>query len=815
MTAVVERAREIRRLPSPAAPVAPATAGAPPTGWVVDVAVAVSTVLTLQSLHRILSGSTWIGPALLVVVGAHLVCALTARFVRPAALGMLVDAVAATLLTIWAVVPSSTAWGLPLGRTWRAVDHLLTGLPARIQATTVPAPAIHAFVLLAVAGAAVVSVLASWLVVRLERPLTGMVPSLAGFVVCCCVGAAPGRTAATIAELVGLGVVLAATSSRRADPKAPPWLDPPAPGAAARWATGAVVIVAAGAVAAAAVVAHLPGTDGRGPLGWHASSADSQRIVISPLVSLRTQLLDSSNAPVFRVTSSEASYWRLTSLDSFDGTQWGAKDTYQRAGGPLAGAVGGPGTRRVAEHFVVAGLSSAWLPLAFDPERVTGAGTVSWDARSGSLLTSRPTSNGLRYTVESVQYLSTLSPRRLAAAAPVDAAAARAYLQLPATIPADVRALADRIVDGKRTEYAKAVALQDYFLTPRFTYSLHPASDGSGLSALQTFLFDTRTGYCQQFAGSFAVLARIVGLPTRLAVGFTNGTATSPGTYEVTDADAHTWPEVEFPNIGWVPFEPTKGAPGNGFAIPGATSYTGPTAAVHRPSSSAPRTAPTTPPVSAPTTGPSTPGLTSPTTVTAPSIGHRLQPGGGRGAPGGTPTAPSGPRPATGASIAGAVVVWILAGAAAVVVALAVGNTLRRRERWSKRRRRPGPDLGSHAARTLAAWDEVQETLAWHGVVRSASETQGEFTHRAARDSTVRHLLTGRDRDAATDLVRLGEIATTAAFGGPVSAELAVEADVGARRLRSALGARAALGLRVRLLLDPRLSWGARPAHPG
>ncbi|MST35017.1 hypothetical protein GHK86_20090, partial [Acidimicrobiaceae bacterium USS-CC1] len=102
------------------------------------------------------------------------------------------------------------------------------------------------------------------------------------------------------------------------------------------------------------------------------------------------------------------------------------------------------------------------------------------------------------------------------------------------------------------------------------TYSLHPPVDGSGIGAIETFLFSTRTGYCQQFAGSYAVLARSIGLPTRLAVGFTTGRRIGPHRYQVTDADVHTWPEVWFPRYGWVPFEPTKGVPGAGFAIPGA-----------------------------------------------------------------------------------------------------------------------------------------------------------------------------------------------------------------------------------------------------
>ena len=116
------------------------------------------------------------------------------------------------------------------------------------------------------------------------------------------------------------------------------------------------------------------------------------------------------------------------------------------------------------------------------------------------------------------------------------------------------------ITAGQTTEYGKALALQNFFLGPEsFTYSLNPPDDGYGISALTNFLFDTRQGYCQQFAGAYAVLARAIGLPTRLAVGFATGTDEGTGTYQVLDADAHTWPEVYFgPKYGWLPFEPTK-----------------------------------------------------------------------------------------------------------------------------------------------------------------------------------------------------------------------------------------------------------------
>ena len=205
-------------------------------------------------------------------------------------------------------------------------------------------------------------------------------------------------------------------------------------------------------------------------------------------------------------------------------------------------------------------LDSVWLPDAFTPVAVSGVRHVSYDPVSGSLITSHPTSDGLTYTVTSYQFLSDLDPASWRRRRPCHHQCAQTLRALPKSVPEAVKALAERITAGQSTEYGKALALQNFFLGPAVTYNLNPPDDGYGISALTNFLFDTKQGYCQQFAGAYAVLARAIGLPTRLAVGFTTGTdSDNTGTYQVTDGDAHTWPEVYFgPEYGWLPFEPTK-----------------------------------------------------------------------------------------------------------------------------------------------------------------------------------------------------------------------------------------------------------------
>ena len=116
-----------------------------------------------------------------------------------------------------------------------------------------------------------------------------------------------------------------------------------------------------------------------------------------------------------------------------------------------------------------------------------------------------------------------------------------------------------RAVAGEtRSPYAAAVALERWFrVTGGFTYSERPAT-APGVPPLVGFVVDTRTGYCQHFAGAMALMLRLLGIPARVAAGFVPGHY-GDGTWTVTDHDAHTWVEVWFRGYGWLPFDPTPG----------------------------------------------------------------------------------------------------------------------------------------------------------------------------------------------------------------------------------------------------------------
>jgi transglutaminase-like putative cysteine protease len=308
--------------------------------------------------------------------------------------------------------------------------------------------------------------------------------------------------------------------------------------------------------------AHLPSSASAVPGGSRTSA--------SPLVDLNARLHQLSQQEVFTVQTDHPTYFRVTALSTFSGSGWSLDDTYRPvdSGLPADTAAGalpsdpGPFTT-VTATFHISALQSLWLPVPYRPVRVSGVAGLSWSAGAASVITDKPTSDGLTYTVTS--QVPDVTPAQLRDSPRVDRndPALGKYLALPGNIDPRIRALAAQIVSGAPTPYDEALAIENYLRGPLFRYSLNVPADQSQ-SALVEFLFKTRAGFSQQFASAFAVLAREVGLPSRVAVGFTEGTVDGQGYYHVTDADAHAWPEVWFSGVGWIAFEPTPAQPATG-----------------------------------------------------------------------------------------------------------------------------------------------------------------------------------------------------------------------------------------------------------
>ncbi|MFD1323305.1 transglutaminaseTgpA domain-containing protein [Micromonospora sonneratiae] len=245
---------------------------------------------------------------------------------------------------------------------------------------------------------------------------------------------------------------------------------------------------------------------------------------------------------------------RLAVLSDYDGATWRVGATYRNAGrvlptvpqNPLASVV------TVQQEIVVGDLSGRLLPAVPAPRQVTGA-RVAYDPDSGTLIRPEGLSPGLRYEVTSAREQPDLS-LLTAANVPSGNAVAR-VLRVADGAPEQLRRLAEQLAAENGAPYSRALAIEQ-FLAEHYRV-VADAPSGHAYPNLGFFLFGPRNGGGQrgtseQFAAAFAVLGRLMGLPTRVVVGFSSATGNGP----VRAADAFAWPEVLFDELGWVAFDP-------------------------------------------------------------------------------------------------------------------------------------------------------------------------------------------------------------------------------------------------------------------
>ncbi len=293
------------------------------------------------------------------------------------------------------------------------------------------------------------------------------------------------------------------------------------------------------------------------------------RTVTNPIVSIKPRLVELADTLMFTVNSRDengrivASYWRQSALDHFDGTSFSPlpRSFTGVAKGESIGIdpVNDPGRRVVFQQFRIYGLTDPWLPAAYRVQRVIDvpAGhSVAGEAVTGDVLFDTAAAPEMTYELQSA--LPLLTSPEAGAIAPELATEPEA-LDLTAGVAPAVKSLVNALIGKAGAEdadnFAKAVVLESFF-RENFTYSTDVAWHGG--DPLVSFLRE-RVGYCEQFASAFTVMARTLGIPARVAVGFTSGELQSDGLFHVTGKNAHAWPEVLLGGRGWVPFEPTPG----------------------------------------------------------------------------------------------------------------------------------------------------------------------------------------------------------------------------------------------------------------
>jgi hypothetical protein len=246
-------------------------------------------------------------------------------------------------------------------------------------------------------------------------------------------------------------------------------------------------------------------------------------------------------------------------LDRYDGVEWTSDDTYVPSGPKLPGAPAAAGSRRYAANIDLQNLDTAWLPAPDRPVELSGAQAAVSPPDGVLAAPAGRRSAGLSYRV--ISAVAGLSAAAAARAAPAAGSAYAPYLRVPRSFPAAMTRAAQRITAQAASPYQQLLLLQNSL---RSGYRYDPrATPGRTVGHLGFFYLSSRAGTADQFAATFALMARQLGFPARLAIGFTAGRPAGGGWSEVYSTDVAVWPEVALQGLGWVPFYPVP-APGRG-----------------------------------------------------------------------------------------------------------------------------------------------------------------------------------------------------------------------------------------------------------
>jgi hypothetical protein len=620
-----------------------------------------------------------------IVLGRIFADPLLAELVAGAAAGSVGIGVAARRLPSSAVAPLSVAAlaAYTILALWIAAqragdaeplvrilgDSLVNGIP-RLLTAMIPVEPTPDTVVVPVVAAWLAGLAGTEIAVRAGRVLFGLAPAAVLYVgALYVVGPNAGAAGWPTLVFAALAVAALAVSARPADAGALREV-PAKTRAAVRGralagaAVGLVVVLGLGAAVGPWVggqVAATPVDPRRYVQPPQVDSLDESPLnrISGWMLSPDQQLL--TVGPVTPASKAKTVRLRLAVLPDYDGVTWRVGATYRNAGRVLPAEPHLPGAdvTQVRQTVTVEGLTGRLLPVVPTPTTVDGA-RVAFDAATGTLIRPEGLTTELRYTVTSEVQTPDLNELPTARTPSGDTVAR--YLAVGPHVPAEIQKLADQMEDGNGAPYDRASAIED-FLAEHYR-KVPDAPSGHAYPNLNFFLFGPRDqggqrGTSEQFAASFALLARLTGLPSRVVVGFDAPAA--GGT--VTGGDAIAWPEVLFDDLGWVAFDPM---PKTNDPRPVEQDFT--------------------PKPSTPPSEPSQTPATAPTSASA---------------------APSAPAAAAGSGPSGVVVASGASGSFLLVLAAAGGLIVLLRR--SLRRRRLTE--GSPDARIEGAWSEFTDAL--------------------------------------------------------------------------------------------------------
>ncbi len=576
--------------------------------WIAGIAAVVFAMWRLGELLRPTSGGAKWQFVVLAAYGIGLVVTWAALSYRMRVRWVLAINVALFVLAgMRYVAPNTGWWILPGPDTFevagveleRALDFIRHGIEP-----VLPIPGL----ILIVAG--LFWTLGIFLALGLskERPFLALIPPLVVGLQLLTIDRAPSSLVDT-----GIFVALVAGSAlavgldehergagRMARPGHHPSTGRSAPLSASAFALVALTVV--GAVGFSNVLAGQVPADGF--VEWRAPggilSGLYGGVSYNPYVSIHAGLVSQRDIPLFSAAVDGGVhpndlYFRMVTLDQYEDGRWFASDSDSvpategsdsEAGADYAGT-----TVPLYAAIRVHALTNDWVPAPYAVVSVSGldAGNLELRTRDRSVLfAGGRTFDGMNYSVNAnVPVIDSraivadadgnLSPLFAAAAAQGEQVPdpepapeltlddAGLYSELPSGIDPRIRIQATDLTTGLHTNFEKGVILEKWFReTGGFVYDLDvDSTSGHAPDVLAAWLFDNeagtnyRRGYCEQFATAMGVMARSIGIPTRVVLGFTPGRTVGDGEVLVTDLNGHSWVELWIPSHGWMRFDPT------------------------------------------------------------------------------------------------------------------------------------------------------------------------------------------------------------------------------------------------------------------
>jgi transglutaminase-like putative cysteine protease len=564
--------------------------------------------LAATSLHAVLQTESWYWPSVLAAVVVAGV-SLTARALRVPIVLQPLLALAGLLLVLTGLYASGPALAgfLPTAGSLRTLGTLSSNGVNSLDALLAPTPATTQLKVLCVAAVGLMALSVDLIAVGGRRPAYAGIPLVLLIAVPSAIRERSVGFASLLAAVLGFLLLLTLDNTDRTSRwgRLLPGPDGGRGPAASGTAGPALRIGAAAIVAALLIPQLIPGArtsrfSAAGSGNGAGRGGGGTVVVVDPFVSVANELTEEKDETLLTVSGTVPTYQRITALEDFTdkGFSLGTSVTASAAARVSKGLPvrrSDVPSQQVTEKITgTSEYAQNLLPLPEDPTAIKISGDWRLAAETTTVFSADDTTRGKTWTVQAALPQPTVAQLEAGGGLGGNEAYApelQVDLQLPADLPSVLAATAMAWTAGATTAYQAAVDIQRHFTDGTFAYDTTVAYDG-GPQGFADFLA-ARRGFCEQYATTMAAMLRTLGIPARVAIGFTAGIPNATRTsWTVTGADAHAWPEVWFSGVGWVRFEPTPLSGGRAitpsYTQGGGSSPVGPT--------TAPSTAPTTAP---------------------------------------------------------------------------------------------------------------------------------------------------------------------------------------------------------------------------